>query len=411
MEGYWGRPEASAEMIVDGWLHTGDIAHLDDDGYVHVVDRKKDMIKTGGHGVWPREVEEALAAHPDVAEVGVAGVPDPRAGETVKAFVVTRPGTTPRPEELTAWARDRLASYKVPREIEFRDALPKSHVGKVLRRQLAVAAEGRTWSTVRVNGADLAIEERGTATGSESILFCHGVLLNRRIFDRQMDALADRYRCVAFDFRGHGRSQVTDHGYGVDELTADAAEVIQALGLGPVHVVGHSLGAFVGLRLAARQPELVRSLVVLSASADRQSRSDVLRYRLLQAMARRVGIAPLAGSLIATLFGKEFRADPDRAAEREAWRHDIATMSLRGALLAVDGVLAREAIVAELSRIAAPTLVVVGDRDPAAPRRLGERIRAGIPGARLVTVPTGHTSPVERPDLVTAAIEEHLGSR
>jgi long-chain acyl-CoA synthetase len=410
MEGYWGRPEASAEMIVDGWLHTGDIAHLDDDGYVHVVDRKKDLIKTAGHGVWPREVEEVLAAHPDVAEVGVAGVPDPRAGELVKAFVVTRPGIAPRADELTAWARDRLAPYKVPREIEFRDALPKSHVGKVVRRRLTLPAEERTWTTVRVNGADLAVELRGAEAGRQTILFCHGVLLNRRIFERQMAALSDRYRCVAFDFRGHGRSQVTDDGYAVDDLTADTAALIEALDLGPVHVVGHSLGAFVGLRLAARRPELIRSLVVLSASADRQPRSDVIRYRALQLMARRVGIAPLAGSLMGTLFGEAYRLDPDRTAERETWRHDLATMSLRGALLAVDGILARESVAAELPRITAPTLIVVGEHDPSAPLRLGKRIQAGIPGARLVTVPTGHTSPVERPELVTAAIAEHLAS-
>jgi long-chain acyl-CoA synthetase len=410
MAGYWGRPDESAAMIVDGWLHTGDIAVLDDDGYVHVVDRKKDMIKSGGHGVWPREVEEVLAAHPDVADAGVAGVENPRYGESVKAFVVARAGSALSADDLLTWTRERLAPYKVPREVEFRDVLPRSHIGKVLRRRLASEGTGARLATVQVNGAGLAVEERGGGADLETILFCHGVLLNKRIFERQMDALQDRYRCVAFDFRGHGRSQVTDDGYAVDELTADAAALIRELGLGPVHVVGHSLGAFVGLRLAARQPELVRSLVVVSASADRQPRLDVVRYRMLQAIARRVGLAPLAGSLMATLFGKAFREDPARAAERDAWRQDLATMSLRGALLAVDGVLGRAAVIDELPRIGAPTLVVVGEHDPAAPLRLGERIRAGIPGARLVTVPTGHTSPVERPELVTAAIEQHLSA-
>jgi len=410
MEGYWGRPAESAEMIVDGWLHTCDIAFLDDDGYVHVVDRKKDMIKSGGQGVWPREVEEVLSGHPDVAEVGVSGVPNARYGESANAWVVLRPGASLSADGLLAWSRDRLAAYKVPREVEFRDALPKSHIGKVLRRQLASDQAGSRLSNVRVNGAGLAVEERGGDTGRETILFCHGVLMNKRMFDRQMDALQDRYRCVAFDFRGHGRSEVTDDGYAVDELTADASALIRELGLGPVHVVGHSLGGFVGLRLAARQPELVRSLTVLSCSADRQPRLDVVRYRLLQLMARRVGIAPLAGSLMATLFGKDFMADPSRAADREAWRQDISMLSLRGALLAVDGVIGRDAVIEELPAITAPTLVVVGTQDPAAPMKFGERIRVGIPGSRLVTVPTGHTSPVERPDLVTAALEEHLAT-
>ena len=99
-------------MIVDGWLHTGDIAFIDDDGYVHVVDRKKDMIKSGGHGVWPREVEEVLAAHPDIVEVGVTGVPSPRYGESVKAFVVLRPGAALSADDVIAWSRDQLASYR-----------------------------------------------------------------------------------------------------------------------------------------------------------------------------------------------------------------------------------------------------------------------------------------------------------
>jgi long-chain acyl-CoA synthetase len=410
MEGYWGRPAESAEMIVDGWLHTGDIGFLDEDGYVHVVDRKKDMIKSGGHGVWPREVEEVLASHPGVADVGVAGVPSARHGESVKAWVVARPGASIAADDLLAWARERLAPHAVPRQVEFREALPKSHIGKVLRRALAADPAGPRLSTVQVNGVALSVEERAGLASGETVLFSHGLLLNKRIFERQMEALKDRYRCVAFDFRGHGRSEVTDDGYEVDALADEAASLIRQLGLGPCHFVGHSLGAFVGLRLAAREPELVRSLVLLSASADPQPRLDVVRYRMLQAIARRVGIRPLVGSLMGVLFSKEFLRDPGRANEREAWRQEIGGLSLRGALRAVDGVLARRGVVDELSRIAVPTLIVVGSRDPAAPQRLGERIQAGIGGSRLITVASGHTATVEQPELVTAAIEAHLAA-
>ena len=210
MTGYWGRGAETDDMIVDGWLHTGDIGHLDEDGYVHVVDRRKDMIKPGGHAVWPREVEEVIAAHPDVMEVGVAGVPDVHQGEAVKAWVVLRSGATLSADDVRAWSRGRLAPYKVPRQIEFRDVLPRSHVGKVLRRDLVEDAAGPRVSMVSVNGANLSVEERGR--GEESIVFAHGVLLNRRIFDHQLAALQERYRCVAFDFRGHGRSEVPDDG-------------------------------------------------------------------------------------------------------------------------------------------------------------------------------------------------------
>ena len=133
---YWNRPEETAEAIRDGWLHTGDQGYLDAEGYLFVVARAKDVIKVSGSQVWPGEVEEALASHPAVAEAAVAGVPDPYQGEAVKAWVVLRPGRRVVPDELRAHCRERLAPYKVPRHVEFRDALPRSHIGKVLRREL-----------------------------------------------------------------------------------------------------------------------------------------------------------------------------------------------------------------------------------------------------------------------------------
>jgi long-chain acyl-CoA synthetase len=141
MDGYWNNPGETANTLrprPEGgtWLHTGDLGYLDSDGYVFLVDRKKDLIKTSGYQVWPREVEEALAAHADVLEVGVAGVPDPAKGEVVKAWVVLRPGTRSTADDLRAWCRTRLAPYKVPATVEFRNELPKSMVGKVLRRML-----------------------------------------------------------------------------------------------------------------------------------------------------------------------------------------------------------------------------------------------------------------------------------
>jgi len=142
MVGYWQRPEETANVLREGWLSTGDLGYLDEDGYLHIVDRKKDVIKPSGFQVWPREVEEVIASHPAVAEVGVAGVPDERQGEAVKAWVVLRDGQHLTADELRAYCRERLAAYKVPKHVEFRRELPKSMVGKVLRREL-VATERR----------------------------------------------------------------------------------------------------------------------------------------------------------------------------------------------------------------------------------------------------------------------------
>ncbi len=136
MKGYHNMPTETTNTVRDGWLYTGDIAYMDDDGYFYIVDRKKEMIKPSGFQVWPREVEEAIAENPKVLEVGVAGIPDAFRGETVKAWVVLKPDETVTVEELQDWCRERLAPFKVPTQVEFRDELPKTTVGKILRREL-----------------------------------------------------------------------------------------------------------------------------------------------------------------------------------------------------------------------------------------------------------------------------------
>jgi long-chain acyl-CoA synthetase len=136
MDGYWHQPGETADTLRDGWLHTGDIARMDDEGYFYIVDRKKEVIIVSGFKAWPRDIEEVLASHGAVAEAAAIGVPHPLKGEEVKAFVVLRPGASATAAELIEHCRKTLASYKVPREIEFRDSLPKSLIGKVLRRKL-----------------------------------------------------------------------------------------------------------------------------------------------------------------------------------------------------------------------------------------------------------------------------------
>ncbi|GED69449.1 long-chain-fatty-acid--CoA ligase [Brevibacillus reuszeri] len=136
MKGYWNRPEETAAVLKDGWLFTGDMGYMDEQGYFYIVDRKKDMIIAGGFNIYPREVEEVLFEHPAIQEAAVIGVPDAYRGETVKAFIVFKEGQTAGEEELEAHCRQRLAAYKIPRQYEFRSTLPKTIVGKVLRRQL-----------------------------------------------------------------------------------------------------------------------------------------------------------------------------------------------------------------------------------------------------------------------------------
>jgi len=137
MKGYWQMPEETAKTLRNDWLYTGDIARMDEEGYLYIVDRKKDMVNTSGFKVYPREVEEVLYQHEEVVEAVAVGVPDEYRGETVKAFVVRKPGSTVTEEELVSYCKENLAPYKVPKLLEFRDDLPKSAVGKLLRRVLA----------------------------------------------------------------------------------------------------------------------------------------------------------------------------------------------------------------------------------------------------------------------------------
>ena len=147
MAEYWNNPEETSEALRlhgegDPWVHTGDLAYMDDDGYIFIVDRKKDMIKTSGFQVWPREIEEVIASHPAVQEVAVAGVPHPVKGEIAKAWIILKQGTRATEDEIRAYCRDRLAPYKVPGSVDFRTELPKTMVGKVLRRALVAEATG-----------------------------------------------------------------------------------------------------------------------------------------------------------------------------------------------------------------------------------------------------------------------------
>jgi long-chain acyl-CoA synthetase len=138
--GYWNKPEATAAGLPGGELRTGDIGFMDEDGWLYVVDRKKDMINASGFKVWPREVEDVLYTHPAVREAAVVGVPDPYRGESVKAYVSLRPGAAVEPADLVAYCRQRLAAFKYPRQVEVLAELPKTASGKILRRELRTAA-------------------------------------------------------------------------------------------------------------------------------------------------------------------------------------------------------------------------------------------------------------------------------
>lgn len=263
-------------------------------------------------------------------------------------------------------------------------------------------------STIELDGTSLYYEDTGPGSTGETIAFSHGLLWGTELFAPQIAALRGRYRCVAWDHRGQGRSG-PDHRHciGMELVWQDAVRVLQTVVGGPVHLCGLSMGGFVAMRMAARRPDLVRSLMLLETSSDPEPMENVARYRLLTKMTRLFGPKILKNKIAPIMLGKAILADPARRAELATFVDLMARR--RDIWRAVNGVVDRAGIHDELARITVPTLVVVGDEDVATPRPKAERIAGAIRGATLVTIPrAGHSSTVEEPALVTAAIEQFL---
>ncbi|MDM8549131.1 alpha/beta fold hydrolase [Desulfobacterales bacterium HSG2] len=262
---------------------------------------------------------------------------------------------------------------------------------------------------IYVNGADIYYEEKGS--GSETVVFAHGLLWSGRMFSRQVDALKNRYRCVTFDFRGQGQSGVTESGYDMDALAEDAASLIRAIGCQPCHFAGLSMGGFIGMRLAICKPDLIRSLILMETSADPESFGNKIRYRVLNLIARRFGLKPVADQVMPIMFGEKFLKDPDRAGERAVWRRRMIANDRIGITRAAQGVIDRRGVYEELHRISVPTLIIVGDQDAATVPAKSERIHARISGSKLVFIPgAGHSSTIEEPETVNTALEDFLRS-
>lgn len=268
---------------------------------------------------------------------------------------------------------------------------------------------------IEANGVQVKVHDTGAPAGrpdAPAVVFGHGLLFSGHMFDAQVARLRSSYRCVTIDWRGQGQTPATSDGYDMDTLFADAAAVIERLDAGPVHYVGLSMGGFVGMRLAARRPELLRTLTLLDTSAGPEDPDKVKQYRLLASIYRWVGMKPLEGKVKPLMFGPAFLASPgaDRAVAR--WKSVLAGADRGGMKKAIHGVTDRLPIADELSAITVPTLIVVGEDDVATPVHKSETIAAGISGSTLRTVPDcGHSSTVEQPEILADLIEEFLTAR
>ena len=242
--------------------------------------------------------------------------------------------------------------------------------------------------------------------GPETIVFSHSYLMDGEHFRPQIEHLKKRYRCVAFDHRGHGGTEVAREGYDMETIYTDAVAFIEGMGCAPCHFVGLSTGGFVGLRLAIRRPELLRSLVLMDTTADPEDEAALRKYRLMMLAVRFFGLSVVVGEVLKSLFGPRFREDPLNKREIARWRRRLLALDPEAAVRFGEGIFARSGVSDQLSEITVPSLVVVGEDDVATPPMRARRIVQNIPGAELVVVPeAGHVSTLEQPELVSEALE------
>jgi 3-oxoadipate enol-lactonase len=257
---------------------------------------------------------------------------------------------------------------------------------------------------IRCNNALLYYTDEGSGKGT--IVFSHGLLMSSEMFRAQIEHFKSRYRCIAYDHRGQGRSEVTETGYDLEQLTQDAVAFIEALDVGAVHFVGLSMGGFIGMRLASRRPELLKSLTLMCTSADTES--NRLKYSLMTLVFQLGGRKLIHKRLMKVLFGKTFLSDPGRQSEKERWSQHLLHLPTTISK-SVSAVIHRSGVADELSTIELPVLILAGEEDMAIPVEKARSLHERITGSVLHIIPgSGHSITIEQPDVVNRLMEEFL---
>jgi pimeloyl-ACP methyl ester carboxylesterase len=260
-----------------------------------------------------------------------------------------------------------------------------------------------------INGCQYYYEDVGT--GPETVVFGHGFLMTHRMWEHQVEALRDRYRCIAFDWRGQGWSEVTKSGYSVLELCEDLVELVERLDTGPVHYVGLSMGGFVGFRLLLRDPDWLQSATLIDTQADAETGSSRLRYEAMLLIARTIGYEPVIDRTLQMMFGPAFLNNPNNEQAIERWRGIATSNSRVGVYRAGQAIFQRPNVLPLLGAIRTPTLLMTGSDDTPTPVDAARRAQQAIPKAELTVIPAaGHSSPIERPEAVTERLESFIAA-
>jgi len=258
---------------------------------------------------------------------------------------------------------------------------------------------------IKINKANIYYEEDGT--GDVPIVFGHSMLFNLRMFDDQVNFLKSGYKCIRFDFRGQGKSEVTTEGYGLDSLTDDTLKLINALKCGPCHFVGFSMGGMVALRLAVKYPRIIKSLILIDTSSEPQD--DMLRNRMLIWIAKYFGIGILANKVMSMFFGPKFLKDKNRLQLQETWKNYYLANDQAGILRVIKAVVFRKSITHTLKSVQQPAIIMVGENDVLTDYKKAEILHRHIKQSELKVIPNaGHMSTVEEPEFVNQLIDDFI---
>ena len=260
---------------------------------------------------------------------------------------------------------------------------------------------------IQLKNAKYYYEEHGS--GEDTIVLSHGLLWSGHLFHKQVDFFKSKYRVIIYDHRGQGKTEVTSDGYDMDTLYEDAVELIEKLSDKPVIFGGLSMGGFIGMRLAARRPDLIKKLILMETSCEPEPLENVGKYKTLNTVVKYIGIWAVVPNVIKIMFGQKFLTDVNRSEERKYWIQQLRNNNRTGITRAVMGVVERKSVEGEITSIKCPTLILVGDQDIATKPEKAKKIHSLIHNSKLIIVSGGgHSSSIEEPIAYNQAIKGFL---
>lgn len=270
--------------------------------------------------------------------------------------------------------------------------------------------------TLFINGAQIYYED--SAPNQDNLpqdqqkpvlLFAHGLLWGTHLYDKQVEHFKSSYRCIAFDFRGQGKSEVTKSGYDMDSLAEDAIALLEALEISKCHLVGLSMGGYVAQRVALKRPDLLHSLILLDTGAEAENPEKKADYKKMLRAIHWLGIKRISKKVMPIMFGETFLNDKSRKQEYKTWLEHLRQNNKKGAMRATAGVIERDGVLSRLPDINLPTLIVVGDEDKPTPYEEAQKMHFAIKGSKLAVIKqAGHSTPVEQPERLNQVMSTFL---